>query len=119
MTRRDAGRSQNLRKLEPRMRVVLTTYGSRGGARAGAPQVVGAPGGGPALLGRPGGRPGHRRSTRRSDSHHRVPVSRAQDDPDPRDPRTSDPAVAGTIRTDGATVAATLLVNDLSRVERA
>jgi vancomycin aglycone glucosyltransferase len=50
----------------------------------------GTPGGGPAVLGRPGGRPGHRRGTRRSDSDHRVLVSRAQDGPDPRDPRTSD-----------------------------
>jgi hypothetical protein len=50
----------------------------------------GTPGGGPAILGRRGGRPGHRHGTRRSGSDHRVPVSRAQDDPDPRDPRTSD-----------------------------
>jgi len=42
------------------------------------------------VLRRPGGRPGHRHGTRRSGSDHRVPVSRAQDDPNPRDPRTSD-----------------------------
>ena len=59
-------------------------------ARAGAPQVVVPQIGGPAVLGRPGGRPGHRRGTRRSDSDHRVPVSRARHGPDPRDPRTSD-----------------------------
>jgi hypothetical protein len=66
-------------------------------ARAGAPQVVpgrrapggSAPVGGPAILGQPGGRPGHRRGLRRSGSDYRVPVSRAQDGPDPRDPRTS------------------------------
>src|SRR5450755_883524 len=49
----------------------------------------GSPVGGPAILGRPGGRPGHRRGTRRPGSDHRVPVSRAQQGPDPRDPRTS------------------------------
>ena len=59
-------------------------------ARAGAPQVVVPQIGGPAVLGRPGGRPGHRRGTRRSDADLRVPVGRAQDGPDPRDPRTSD-----------------------------
>ena len=59
-------------------------------ARAGAPQVVVPQIGGPAVLGRPGGRPGHRRGARRSDSDLRVPVGRAQDGPDPRDPRTSD-----------------------------
>jgi len=61
-----------------------------------------------------GGRPGHRRGTRRSDSDHRVPVSRAQDDPDPRDPRTSDRRG----RHDPhrrATVAATLLLDAVSR----
>jgi hypothetical protein len=66
-------------------------------ARAGAPQVVpgrrapggSAPVGGPAVLGQPGGRPGHRHGLRRSGSDYRVPVSRAQDGPDPRDPRTS------------------------------
>jgi vancomycin aglycone glucosyltransferase len=50
----------------------------------------GAADGGPAILCRPGGRPGHRHGTRRSDSDHRVPVSRAQDGTDPRDPCTSD-----------------------------
>ena len=59
-------------------------------ARAGAPQVVVPQIGGPAVLGRPGGRPGHRRGARRSDADLRVPVSRARDGPDPRDPRTSD-----------------------------
>jgi hypothetical protein len=63
-----------------------TTTGCSGGHSPGG----GAPGGGPVVLGRPGGRPGHRRDTRRSDSDHRVPVSSAQDGPDPRDPRTSD-----------------------------
>jgi len=60
----------------------------------------GAPGGEPAILGWPGGRLGHRHGTRRSDSDHRVPVRRAQDDPDPRDPRTSDRR-GRPIRTDG------------------
>jgi vancomycin aglycone glucosyltransferase len=59
-------------------------------ARVGAPQVGGAPDGGPAILCWPGGRVGHRRRTRRSDSDHRVPVSRAQNGPDPRDPSTSE-----------------------------
>ena len=59
-------------------------------ARAGAPQVVVPQVDGPAVLGRPGGRAGHRRGARRPDSDHRVPVGRAQDGPDPRDPRTSD-----------------------------
>ncbi len=31
-----------------------------------------------------------RAGTRRFDSNHRVPLSRAQDGPDPRDPRTSE-----------------------------
>ena len=42
------------------------------------------------VLGRPRGQPAHRHGTRRSGSDHGVPVSRAQDGPDPRDPRTSD-----------------------------
>ena len=50
----------------------------------------GTPDGGPAVLGGPGGRPGHRRGARRPGSDHRVPVSRAQHGPGPRDPRTSD-----------------------------
>jgi hypothetical protein len=47
-----------------------------------------------------GGRPGHRHGTRRSDSGHRVPVSRVQDDPDP-ETRARATAVAGTIRPTG------------------
>ena len=74
----------------------------------------GTPVGGPALLGRPGGQPGHRHGTRRSGPDHRVPVSRAQDGPDPPDPRTSD-GRADTIRTDGTSVAAMLLLDAISR----
>ena len=62
-----------------------TTTAARAGDTAGRH----APGGcRPGLLGLPAGRPGHRRGTPRSGSDHRVPVSRAQDGPDPPDPRT-------------------------------
>ena len=57
-------------------------------AYAGAPQVV-VPQAGTSSTGRPGGRPGHRRGPRRPDSDHRVPVRRAQDGLDPRDPHAS------------------------------
>ncbi len=74
------------------------------------------PGGGPAILGRPGGRPGHRHGT-------------AHDGPAPTteslsaalrttltpETRARAAAVASTIRTDGAAVAATLLVDAVSR----
>jgi vancomycin aglycone glucosyltransferase len=82
-------------------------------ARAGAPQVV-VPRWRISRTGRPGGRPGHRHGPRRSDSDHRVPVSRAQEGLTPEtDERAT--AVAGPIRTDGATVAATLLLDAVGR----
>ena len=65
-------------------------------------------------IGRPGGRPGHRHGTRRSGSDHRVPVSRTRDGPDPQT-RARAAAIARAIRTDGATVAATLLVDTVRR----
>jgi vancomycin aglycone glucosyltransferase len=58
-------------------------------ARAGAPQVVVPHWADQPYWGQPGGRPGHRYGTRRPGSDHRVPVSRAQDGPDPRDAHTS------------------------------
>ena len=66
------------------------------------------------VLGRPGGRPGHRHGTRRSRFDHRVPLNRAQDDLTP-ETRARATAVAGAIRADGATVAATLLLDAVSR----
>jgi vancomycin aglycone glucosyltransferase len=83
-------------------------------ARAGAPQVVGTPGGGPAVLGRPGGRPGHRHGTRRSGSDHESLSAPLRTAPAP-ETRTRATAVAGTIRSDGPTVAATLLADAVSR----
>jgi hypothetical protein len=57
---------------------------------------------------------GARHGARRSDPDNRVPVCRAQDHPDLRT-RVRATAMAGTIRTDGATVAAKLLLDAVSR----
>jgi len=101
----------NQQALFGRVAAVVHDDDGRPGRRASG---GGTPGSGPAILGRPGGRSGHRRGSRRSDSDLRVPVSRAQDGPDPQT-RARATAVAGTIRTDGATVAATLLLDAISR----
>ena len=69
----------------------------------------GPPDRGPAALGRPDRRTGHRRGARRPGPDRRLPVRRAHDGADPR-VRARAADVAGTIRTDGATVAARLLL---------
>jgi vancomycin aglycone glucosyltransferase len=97
--------------------VAVVHHGRRGhddDHRSGRrPSGSGAPGGGPALLGRPGGRPGHRRgpdgptpTTESLSAAVRMTLT-----PKIRARAT---AVAGTIRTDGATVAARLLLDALA-----
>src|SRR6266508_5421693 len=71
----------------------------------------GSPMGGPAILSRPRGR--HRHGTRRYDSDHRVPAAlRTVLTPETRARAT---AVAGTIRTNGTTVVAKLLLDMVSQ----
>jgi vancomycin aglycone glucosyltransferase len=68
------------------------------------------PKGRPDLLGRSGDRPRHRRCSRRSDADRRIPVSRAQDRSDAPATRARAAALAAGIRTDGAPIAAKLVL---------
>jgi vancomycin aglycone glucosyltransferase len=77
----------------------------------------GAPDGGPAILGRPGGRPGHRHGIRRSYPDHRILSAALRTALAPQT-RARATAVTGTIRTDGTMVAATLLLEAVSRERR-
>ena len=74
----------------------------------------GTPDSGSALLGRPGGRPGHRRGTRWSGADVES-LSAALATALAPETRARATAVAGMVRTDGATVAAKLLLDEIKR----